>query len=130
MVQGKTAGGRDRRPQLAGRGRLRLIHDGDFGMADIEAGGVAEGQQLKQRRHQHEKPHPGIAQQLPELFPQQGAQPDQTRPCRVHGNNPSFLDLASVTRANTSAITSRATIWVHNSSGVMPLRKMARDRAM
>ena len=36
----------------------------------------------------------------------------------------------SVNRNSTSAISNRAAIWVHSNSGVMPLRKMARDRAI
>ena len=44
-----------------------------------------------------------------------------------HGNNPSFLDLASVIPTRINSIASSAPTCVHSSSGEIPLRKMARD---
>lgn len=44
-----------------------------------------------------------------------------------HGNNPSFLDLASVIPTRINSIASSAPTCVHSNNGEIPLRKMARD---
>ncbi len=106
-----------------------LIHHPDTSLADIEARRVAEDQQLDQRHGDDEETHFQAAQQLPKFLAQQGAQADQAaEQVATHQDNPSRLACAKVMPSSNRRIASRATTSVHNSSGVMPCRKIAFDR--
>lgn len=108
---------------------VTLIDDANVGMADIEARRIAENHELHERRHDHEKSHSRVAQDLAEFLGEQRTQADQAKADRAdHGSNPSFEARRRRATASTAAMIASAMTWLHRIIDPMPFKKIALDK--
>jgi len=69
----EAAGAFETRQQRAAFGRAVAVHPGDFGVVHVERHGVAEDDELEERRNEEQAAHARIAEQLDELFAENDA---------------------------------------------------------
>ncbi len=129
-AQRVVAGRHDGGQHVAARTAAVVVDDGDVRMAHVEGRGIAEQQELDQRRYDEHEAHPRIAQQLQELLAQQGAKPHRDAPesrldGRLHARSPRPAARRTSSAASSVAITASDAVSTHSVARVAPFRNSA-----